>query len=75
MSETSTIGFASKHEPETVALFEFLSNYDFNECDDYFGWKSGGDGDNGEVLMGQLDVYFRTMKIKKEKNDESKQEA
>ena len=26
--------------------------------DDYFCWKKGGDGDNGETLMFELDIYF-----------------
>jgi len=28
------------------------------DTDDHFCWKSGGDGDNGEQLMYQLDVLF-----------------
>jgi hypothetical protein len=25
---------------------------------DYFCWKTGGDGDNGETLMYQMDAFF-----------------
>ena len=48
-----------KHLPETIQLFNFISKLDLEEADDYFGWKSGGDGDNGEVLMNELDEYFK----------------
>lgn len=48
-----------EHLPETIKLFNFISNLDFNEANDYFCWKSGGDGDNGEILMNELDEYFK----------------
>jgi len=32
--------------------------YDFKFNNDYFCWKIGGDGDNGEELMYELDEYF-----------------
>ncbi len=46
------------HHPRSLALFKRLETFDFEECGDYFCWKSGGDGDNGETLMYQLDVLF-----------------
>lgn len=46
------------HHPKSVDLLKSLAKIDFNYCDDYFGWKMGGDGDNGEMLMYQLDIYF-----------------
>lgn len=46
------------HHPKSVALFKWLADFDYKECGDTFHWKSGGDGDNGETLMYQLDVYF-----------------
>lgn len=48
------------HHPRSVALFRALADFDFRHCGDYFKWKSGGDGDNGETLMYQLDVIFET---------------
>ena len=45
------------HHPKSKILFKFLSDIDFSEGDT-FGWKSGGDGDNGELLMYQLDTFF-----------------
>lgn len=47
-----------EHHPKSRALFKWLADFDFKECNDCFRWKSGGDGDNGETLMYQLDVYF-----------------
>ena len=29
------------------------------ENEDYFCFKSGGDGDNGEILMDLFDYYFQ----------------
>ena len=52
--------FNHNHLPETIELFNFISKLDFEEADDYFCWRSGGDGDNGEVLMNELDEYFKT---------------
>lgn len=47
------------HDPRSIKLFNTISSIDFNEFDDYFSWNSGEDGDNGEVLMNQLDLYFQ----------------
>ena len=46
------------HHPRSIALFERLMEIDFNLCDDYFCWNKGGDGDNGETLMYELDILF-----------------
>lgn len=46
------------HHPKSKELFKAISNIDFKFCDDYFCWKSGGDGDNGEILMYELYIYF-----------------
>lgn len=49
-----------EHNPKSVELFKFLREIDENNgcC---FDWRCGGDGDNGEELMYQLDVYFETL--------------
>ena len=52
-----------EHHPESERIFDILEDADIAYGGDYFCWKSGGDGDNGETLMFMLDVYF-------EKNDE-----
>lgn len=47
-----------EHHPESERLFKELAELDFKYNDDYFCWKSGGDGDNGETLMFLLDMIF-----------------
>ena len=57
------------HHPKSIELFKAIAQIDFKLCADCFCWKSGGDGDNGETLMYQLDIYFE---IKDEyKNDQT----
>lgn len=46
------------HHPKSEALFKALAAIDLAHGDDYFCWKSGGDGDNGEHLMYELDIHF-----------------
>ena len=53
-----------EHHPKSIAIMSFLSEHDFNDFGDYFGWKMGGDGDNGETLMYQLDAYFELQDLK-----------
>lgn len=47
-----------EHDPRSVALYKSIAKLDFEHCSDYFRWKSGGDGDNGEFLMYLLDIHF-----------------
>lgn len=51
------------HHPMSERIMNFLKEHDFNDYDDYFCWKSGGDGDNGETLMYQLDALFEMLDI------------
>ena len=46
------------HHPKSKELFKALKKIDFELGGDFFCWKSGGDGDNGEHLMYEMDVYF-----------------
>jgi len=46
---------------------EHIMALDFELTNDYFNWKVGGDGDNGETLMYLLDMFFE-MKDKKTVN-------
>lgn len=46
------------HHPKSVEIMSRLMEIDFELCDDHFCWKVGGDGDNGETLMYQLDIIF-----------------
>ena len=50
-------GMGKADNPKSVELYNFISKLDF-ENGDYFCFKSGGDGDNGEFLMDLLDCYF-----------------
>lgn len=46
------------HHPKSIELFQALEKIDLKHGNDYFCWKSGGDGDNGEMLLYELDIYF-----------------
>lgn len=46
------------HDIRSKDLFDFIKEYDFKYCNDYFCFKEGGDGDNGEMLMYIFDEYF-----------------
>jgi hypothetical protein len=58
-----------EHDPRSEEIVRWIADYDFLFCDDYFCWKVGGDGDNGESLMYELDEYFAAKE--KENNDEN----
>ena len=47
-----------EHHPKSLELMKFLEEHDLYDYDDYFCWKVGGDGDNGEFLMFEMDAYF-----------------
>lgn len=54
------------HHPMSRRLMDFLSEHDFADYADYFFWKLGGDGDNGETLMYEMDAFFELLdKIEK----------
>ena len=48
------------HHPKSIEIFKALEENDFKYGGDYFCFKSGGDGDNGEHLMYLLDIYFES---------------
>lgn len=52
-------GWSSDHDPRSQEIYNFIAELDFKCFDDFFCWKSGGDGDNGEYLLGELDSYFK----------------
>ena len=56
------------HHSESEKLMNFLIEHDFNDYGDYFCWKKGGDGDNGETLMYEMDVYFEQKDLDKKEN-------
>ena len=50
-----------KHHPMSLRLMEFLTEHDAIDYNLHFDWKIGGDGDNGEALMFQMDPFFEMM--------------
>ena len=46
------------HHPMSERLMDFLMEHDFEDYNDHFCWKKGGDGDNGESLMYEMDAFF-----------------
>ena len=54
------------HHPKSIELFHAIKEIDFELGDDFFCWKSGGDGDNGEHLMYELDIYFECKDVGEE---------
>ena len=46
------------HHPKSIVLMEHIKEVDFHQGGDSFCWKTGGDGDNGETLMYEMDSFF-----------------
>jgi len=46
------------HHPKSIQMMKAIMDIDSQFCNDYFCWKCGGDGDNGETLMYEMDIYF-----------------
>lgn len=59
------------HHPMSNALVRFMAEHDWKDYKDYFGWKVGGDGDNGETLMYQMDPFFEWLDNQNAKNEEN----
>jgi len=49
------------HDPRSKEIYKAIAKIDFEEGDDAFDFKSGGDGDNGEHLMYLLDLYYEDL--------------
>jgi hypothetical protein len=56
------------HDPRSITIYKSIEKIDFEENDDSFGFKAGGDGDNGETLMYLLDVHFERLDKKAERS-------
>jgi hypothetical protein len=50
-----------EHHPQALELASALEALDWVFCSDFFCWKFGGDGDNGEFLLYELDIYFELL--------------
>ena len=48
----------AEHHPKASELMDHIMALDFEFNDDFFCWKRGGDGDNGEFLLYLLDMFF-----------------
>jgi len=46
------------HHPRSLELMKNLSAIDMAFGNDYFCWKTGGDGDSGEHMLYEMDIYF-----------------
>lgn len=55
------------HHPESERLGHLIGALDWMFGNDFFGFKFGGDGDNGECLCFVLDIYFETQDKIREK--------
>lgn len=52
------------HEPGSIGLVELIASMDFHHFNDYFCWKTGGDGDNGETLAYIIDALIENGLVK-----------
>ena len=51
------------HHPKSEALLGIIGYLDVKFCGEYFDWKTGGDGDNGETLMFLFDILFEAQDL------------
>jgi len=49
------------HHPRSIEIMDALEHIDLTMYGDAFCWKRGGDGDNGESLQFELDIYFESL--------------
>ena len=47
-----------EHDPKSKELVKSIAYLDYRYGNDFFSFKIGGDGDNGEHLMYLLDIYY-----------------
>lgn len=53
------------HHPKAKEVFKDIRISDWAFGNDYFCWKVGGDGDNGETLMYALSIYYELLDAEK----------
>lgn len=54
------------HHPRSDELVRKIAEIDFKYGSDFFGFKIGGDGDNGEHLMYLLDIVFEQEELRQQ---------
>lgn len=57
----------TEHHPNSSELMNHLEALDVMYGGDFFFFKTGGDGDNGEHLMFLMDLFFELKDKKEEK--------
>lgn len=56
------------HHPKSIELYHYIKDIDF-AFGDFFCFKHGGDGDNGEHLMYLMDSFFEEKDQKQEREE------
>lgn len=56
------------HHPMSRRLMKFLKEHDDKDYSNFFDWQIGGDGDNGESLMFEMDAFFETLEKETDPN-------
>lgn len=51
----------AEHHVMSKRLMRFLQEHDAEDYGMHFDWRMGGDGDNGETLMYQMDAFFEML--------------
>jgi len=49
------------HHPKSIEVYKSIAQLDWEFGGDYFCFKNGGDGDNGEHLLYLLDIHFERL--------------
>lgn len=61
LTQVDRWGEGVSHHKNSEMLMTFLKEHDFQDYGNYFDFRTGGDGDNGETLMYQMDAFFEYM--------------
>jgi len=61
LTQVDRWGEGKEHHPMSERIANFLVDHDYHDYGDYFCWKLGGDGDNGETLAFQMDAFFELL--------------
>ena len=63
-----------EHDPKSKELVKSIAYLDYKYGNDFFNFKIGGDGDNGEHLMYLLDIYYELEEEEQKKRYEKSKE-
>ena len=61
LTQVDRWGEGISHHPMSERLMDFMKDHDSIDYNDAFEWKIGGDGDNGENVMYQMDAFFELL--------------